>query len=369
MKKLLLISVMVILAISMLVGCSQQVSPTSSTTKSSAPPPTSAPAQPQVIELSLNLSIPPTHSRYLKAIEPWINEVMAACNGKLKITPYFAEALSPLPENYDSVVSGIADMGEMFIGAKVGRLPLSENILGTAPPSVRMKYAADIIWKLYQGSPELQKEFSETHMLFMHASAPQVVVTTKKQIKTVADMKGLKYNVSGGALPTQVAAALGASVVNMPMADLYSAMDKGVIDGSTGDYELMVARKWGDVVKYYSTMAIVPSVSSFFVMNKNKWNSLPPDIQKIFNDLGGDHAVQLFGQARWNIDMDNKATWEKTMGGTTLYISAEELAKADAIVQPVIDKYVADMDAKGYPYTALYKKFLDLAKSQIIPWP
>jgi TRAP-type C4-dicarboxylate transport system substrate-binding protein len=367
MKRLLLISVIVITVIPVLIGCSQQTSSTPATQTSSTPASSAAPAA-NVIELSFNLPIPPTHSRWLRAIEPWTKEIEAASNGRLKITPYFSESLSTLPENYDSVVNGIADLGESFIGAKVGRLPLIENLLGTAPPSLRMKNGAAVVWKLYQESPALQDEFKEVKVLFLHASPPQAVVTSKKQIKSVADMKGLKYEVSGGALPTQIAAALGASVVQMGMADIYMGLEKGVIDGATGDYELMVARKWGDILKYYTTMSITTS-TFYCVMNKDKYNSLPPDLQKIIDDYSGDHAVDLFGKARWDIDMENKATWEGSMGGTTIYLSADELAKADAIVQPVIDKYVADMDAKGYPYSDLHQKFLELAKEQAIPWP
>lgn len=297
-----------------------------------------------------------------------MKEIEQATNGQVKITPYFATALSTLEENYDSVVTGIADMGESFIGAKVGRLPLIENLLGTSLPSLRMKNASDVVWTLYQSSPALQDEFSEVKLLFLHASPPQVVCTSEKQVRSIADIKGLKYQVSGGALPTEIAAALGASVVRMPMGDIYMALEKGVIDGTTADYELMVARKWGDVCKYYTTVCITTS-TFYCIMNKDKFNSLPPDVQKVFDDLSGDHAVELFGKARWQIDTENKETWEKTMGGTTIYLSEAELAKADALAKPVIDKYVDEMVAKGYPYRELYEKFLELAQQQSIPWP
>ncbi|MBW1751056.1 MAG: hypothetical protein JRJ37_10255, partial [Deltaproteobacteria bacterium] len=65
-----------------------------------------------VIKLSLNLAIPQTHKRWVKAIKPWIAEIEKRSEGKVKILPYFAQSLSKQAEIYDSIVVGIADIGE-----------------------------------------------------------------------------------------------------------------------------------------------------------------------------------------------------------------------------------------------------------------
>ena len=73
--------------------------------------------------LSLNLPIPPIHTRWQGPLKAWVDEVEKRSGGRLKIEPYFAEALSPRSEAFESVKSGIADITECAYEANSGQFP------------------------------------------------------------------------------------------------------------------------------------------------------------------------------------------------------------------------------------------------------
>ncbi len=363
MKKPIVITLMIVLVSALLLGGCAKPSP--------APTPAPAPApapQAQVIELSLNLPTPPMHSRWLENTEPWTKEIEKRTNGKVKIVPYHAEALSPQRENFDSIVSGIADMGESGIQPQGARFPLAGSIPGLATPSMNIGNPANIMWALYKSFPAIQDEFKGAKVLFIHAVPSTRIATIKTPINTLEDFKGLKINIIGSPVVVNKVKLLNTSPVSIPNVDTYMSLEKGVADGSYADYELLVARKWGEILKHITTGSI--EFGSFYMaMNLDKWNSLPADVQKVFEEMSGDYAVKFYGESAANRSLASKKKWEGEMGGTTHYLPAEELAKWDALVKPVIDSFVKDMEGKGVPYQAIYDKFLELEKAEAVPWP
>ena len=60
------------------------------------------------IVLTFNLGMPPIHQRWVNAIKPWCDELEKRSNGRIKIEPYFANALGKRSDAMDSVRTGIA---------------------------------------------------------------------------------------------------------------------------------------------------------------------------------------------------------------------------------------------------------------------
>ena len=151
-----------------------------------------------------------------------------------------------------------------------------------------------MFWKLYERFPEIQNEYKDVHVLTVWASSPYFLITTKKQVKTMEDLKGMKIRVVGGP-PTQQMKALGAVPVLIPMPDTYQALDKGVIDGMGNAWEAIYAFKLYEIVKYYT---MIPLTASYFTlsMNKQKWESLPKDIQHAMMSVGGLEGREVLGQ-------------------------------------------------------------------------
>lgn len=389
MKKpyIVLLSAMLIFAL-VLGGCANSATPQSSSTAPASPPPvqssipststspvaspspssSSSQASTKTITLSLNLAIPPTHTRWVKLLQPWINELNKRTDGRVVIQPYFAQALSPMSQNYKSVVSGIADMGENTMDSQMGDFPLLGSIFYTSTPSVYWNNGTQILTDLYNDYPALQQELKDVKVIGLEGGNISGIATSTKPVKTLADLKGMKLNVIGAGLADDKMKALGASVEGLAMGDIYTSLEKGVVDGTTTPTDLLIARKWGDILKHF-TPFMVGGSPFYFIMNLQRWDSLPPDIQKIINSMSGTYWDNLSSQYWKNVDIDNYKEWVNTMSGQVTYLSANDLATADKEVQPVTQAFISQMDAKGYPYSQIYKQYLVLEKKYSEPWP
>ena len=327
--------------------------------------PVSSAASEKPIVLTLNNAIPPIHTRWHKALKPWCDEIEKRTNNRVKIKPYFAQALSSMAENYDSVAKGIADMAECAIGLKPGRLPLMEQLMYFCRPSVSLNKPSQMMMRMYREMPELQNEFKETKLLFLHMSGNMGFGTSKKKINTIEDVEGLKMCVIGSGLLMDKFKALGFRTVFMPMSDIYMALDRGVVDGSHVSYDLCISRRWGDIIK--NIVPITMNTPNFYmVMNQKKWNSLPPDIQKVFEEVSGEYAARQF-DAYWEAaELAAKKKWEGELGGETTVFSKEEMEKIDNMILPVISKFVEESKKKGLDLDKVYKRFTELEKEHTL---
>ena len=82
----------------------------------------------------------------------------------------------------------------------------------------------------------MQKEYGEIQPLVLYTSSPNLLVSNKREVKTLDDFKGVKFRVLGGP-PTEMAKALGAVPTLIPMPDVYQSLDKGVVDAAAAPWE------------------------------------------------------------------------------------------------------------------------------------
>ena len=226
----------------------------------------------QVIKLTLADQNPQTGWGGVEALQPWVKKVEEATKGKVKIDVYYSQTLAKAPDIWNAVKTGVADMGWCFHGYWPDMTPLADVITLPSLPIKSAEKGSEVLWKLYEKYPSIQNHFKDVHVLMLWTSHPYILITTKKQVKTLEDIKGLKIRVTGGP-PTEQMKALGAVPVLMPMPDTYLALDKGVIDGMGAPWEPILAHRLYEVVKYYT---IVPLSAVYFSMpiNKQKWESL-----------------------------------------------------------------------------------------------
>jgi TRAP-type C4-dicarboxylate transport system substrate-binding protein len=100
----------------------------------------------------------------------------------------------------------------------------------------------------------------------------------------------------------------------------------------------------------------------FVVMNKSKWNSLPKDVQKVFEEVSAEFTKK---QAElW--DQIDKEGYEflKSKGNKIVPLSPEENARWAKAVSPLLDDYVKEVSGKGIPGSEIVKFCLDFLKTQ-----
>ncbi|MBD3307018.1 hypothetical protein GF339_11425 [candidate division KSB3 bacterium] len=126
--------------------------------------------------------------------------------------------------------------------------------------------------------------------------------------------------------------------------------------------EVLKGWKQGEVIDYViESDALGYTTSMFIVMNKEKYDSLPPDIQQVFDDVG-EEWVDVHGQI-WD-DADNAGrAFVKELGKSIHGLPPEEEARWVEAIQPIITEYEASMQEQGLPGTEAVKVIRELIES------
>ena len=310
----------------------------------------------QEITLRFSTFFPPSHQN-AKITEEWCKEVEKRTNGKLKARHYAGGTLTPAPQTYDSVVGGVVDVGNIVLGYTMGKFPLSEVLdypIGIPSGSVATRMMNAYYEKFKP------KELDEVKVMYLHSVGPGNLHTRSKPVAKLEDLKGLKIRTYGPNAKMMI--MLGATPVAMPMGDAYDAISKGVVDGGLWAYEALEGWKIGEVVKYTTEIPKLCYGSVFVVaMNKAKWNSIPPEQQKIIEQINKEWIEK---QAKLWDDIDaHGKEWILKRGNQIAKLSPEEMNRWVAAVQPLFDDYVKNMKAKGFPGEEVLKFARDYLKT------
>jgi TRAP-type C4-dicarboxylate transport system substrate-binding protein len=199
------------------------------------------------------------------------------------------------------------------------------------------------------------RELDEVQIMYLHGHGPGIL-HSKKEVTKLEDVKGMKIRCTG--MAAKIVAALGATPVAMPMGETYDALSRGVVDGSMAPYEALQGWKWGEVVKYtVEDWGASYSTGMFVVMNKDKWNSLPPDVQKIIEQVNEEY-IEKQGKT-W--DEIERAGRDFTIGRGNKIVSLlqDEDWRWQKAVKPLLDEYVKNMENKGLPGDVVLRFYLE----------
>ena len=134
----------------------------------------------------------------------------------------------------------------------------------------------------------------------------------------------------------------------MAMGETYYALSRGVVEGSMAPQEALNTWKWGEVVKSTTECWGASYSTGFFVvMNKDKWNALSPDIQKIFEKVNEEY-IEKAGNM-WDFADTSARNHSLKLGDKVIPLSKEENERWAKAVSPILDDYVKDTKAKGLP--------------------
>lgn len=317
--------------------------------------PISSNAQEKVITLTFSNFFPASHKNSV-IMDQWCKEVEKRTKGRVKTTYYPGAVLTPAGQTYDSVVNGIADVGESVLGYTKGRFPLTEVI--DLPLGYKSGYVATKMINAYYKKFQ-PKEFSQVKVMYLHAHGPGILFS-KKPVKTLEDVKGMKIRSTG--FSAKVVSALGGAPVAMPQTDSYEALRTGIVQGILNPMEAMKGWKIGEVVNYtIENYGSAYSTSFFVVMNKQKWNSLPPDIQKIIEGIN-EEWIEKQGKQWDEIDKEGKDFMVQRKN-KFIKLSKEEDARWAEKVRPVINEYVSELKTKGLPGEEALKFCLEYLKA------
>jgi serine/threonine protein kinase/TRAP-type mannitol/chloroaromatic compound transport system substrate-binding protein len=295
-----------------------------------------------MVQLRFATLFPSTHS--LAAVTAaWCQEVERRTNGKVKVSHSPGGALIPGPQTYEGVVRGTIDVGETALSYTMGKFPLSEVFdypLGYPNATIATRLANAYYTKF------TPREFNEVKVMFFHASGPGILHTRSKPVQRLEDLVGMKIRTFGGT--GRFIQLLGGAPVAFPMGEAYDLINKGAADGILGNGEVLKSWKIGEVVKY-TTQNYGSANSQMFVvaMNKDKWNSMSSDQQKVIEQINQEWIEKA--SDAWN-QMDREGyDFAQKRGVKVIRLSAEEDVRWAAKAQPLFDEYVNKTRERSLP--------------------
>jgi len=283
--------------------------------------------------------------------------------GRLKIQVFGAGELIPAFEGFDAVRAGTVEMnhansyfwtGKTFAAQYFTAVPFGLNFQGMNG------------WLYDGGGIDLWNEvYAPFGMVAMPCGNTGVQMTGwfKKEIKSVADLKGLKMRIPG--LAGKVYANLGVDVKVLPGGEIFPALERGVIDAAefVGPYQdrrlgLQKAAKY-----YYTTGWHEAATVSELLINKAAWDKLPKDLQAIAcNVISEGWCQKANAEAMEDLVKNQKVIAKplpdaviKALRSETEKVLAEAVAK-DPLVKKVHDSYMG--------FKAKYDRWVEVSEEQ-----
>jgi len=198
----------------------------------------------------------PAHDKLSQTLEEWCRDLERRSSGSVQVTYYPGGILTPASQLFDSVTTGIADIGFGPMGVTPGRFPLTEVMeqpLGIKSAAMMTKLSNDFFRSFKP------KEFDQVKVLFFLSASPGLL-HTKNPVRKLEDLNGMKVRCLGGNA-AKVLKALGAIPIVISTGDTYDALRKGIVDGVVAAWDSLETLKWGEVLPY-TTVSYNAAVSS-----------------------------------------------------------------------------------------------------------
>ena len=259
----------------------------------------------------LTSSFPKSLDTLFGGAELFCRRVGELTDGKFKITPFASGEIVPGFQVVDAVQNGTVEIGQTAAYYYIGK-----DITFTFDTAVPfgLNSRQHVAWWMQGGGREAMAEFYKDYGVVGHlmgGTGAQMGGWFRKEIKTVDDLKGLKFRVGGFA--GQILGKLGVIAQQIPGGEIYPALEKGTIDAAewVGPYD---DEKLGfnKVAPYYYYPGWWEGTGmGTAYINQKSWDGLPPSYQKAIETTANE--ITLWMLAKY--DNGNPAALRRLVGG------------------------------------------------------
>lgn len=293
--------------------------------------------------LTFSSWLPPGHA-VTKSITEWLADVEKASNGRIK-SNLLAKAVTSPPGTFDAIRDGLADISWTVDGYTPGRFLLTRVVefpfLGETAEINTVAYQRIHLRHLAKAD-----EHKGVKVLAVFAHGPGSILSTRKAVRTVADLNGMKIRIGGGMI-TDLSKELGITIVLRPASEMYEILSSGIADGAMSSYEAITAFKLEKVLRY---MTRVPgglySTSFAIFMNPAAYNKLSAQDKAVIDAQSGEKLARIVGR-NWNQSDANGIAAFKANGGEVIDGDKAFVDAVQAKVQGLENAWYAEAKAKG----------------------
>lgn len=225
--------------------------------------------------------------RPCQLVEEFIKGVEERTDGQIEIT------LSSYPElgisGFDMIRlidDGTVEFGEIYSGFVAGDFPIFNitNIWGLADsPEQYLEMVAAVKEDLYR----IVTRESGGQVVFRNFY-PSQYFYSKRQLQTIEDFEGMKTRVHSPVLGDLIS-ALGADDQTMAFAEVYTALERGILEAGVTAASAGYGQRWYEVTDYLTGPFIGSFAQTFITINGETWAEIPPDLQQILLEEGVKH--------------------------------------------------------------------------------
>ena len=284
---------------------------------------------------------------YAKADQEWIDRIREQTGGRVEITPYWGGSLITSREGVDELAAGVADLSNITpIYARSGYEMVRNTptfFYGYGDPEQTL----DVYMDLWEQYPQFEADMAGVHVLGFNVGTPMHLMLREAPLDSLDDLQGLRIRSAVDYVGPL--AAFGAEGVTMPMTETYPALERGVVDGVIAPYEALKSLSFAEVIKYYSELPHARGAYPSRAMNQAVWDSLPADIQQVFED-----NIRWLSEAtlRYAIEAEEEGrAYGEEQGVAFNAVSDEVQAEYAAAFVDNAKKVAGDLDALGLPGT------------------
>lgn len=300
------------------------------------------------VTLKLHHLLGPKAPAHTQMLEPWAKRVEEASGGKLKIDIYPSMSLGGKPPQLiRQVRDGVVDIIWTVLGYTAGQFPRTE-VFELPFIHTNNVVATNLAMREMLENGMLAEEFKDVKVITLHVHAGQAIHMVDTPVHTAADLAGKKMRI-----PTRTGAwileALGANPVGMPVPDLPQALSKKVVDGALIPWEIIRPLKIQELTKYQieGHDRIRFGTTTFVIaMNKNSYEKLPDDLKKAIDDNSTVEFTKEVGRI-WTKSEDGGIQAAIEHGNEHIELNDEQLATFKTATDPVIERWIADVEGKG----------------------
>jgi len=290
--------------------------------------------------------------------ELFARQVALMSEGKFQISVHAAGEITPAFGVVDAVQQGAVEMAHSAAYYFFGK---DETFaLGCAIP-FGLNSRQTTAWMYHGNGLALMREFYRNYNIINFPAGntgAQMGGWFRKEIKSVADMKGLKMRIGG--FGGRIIERIGGVPQNIPAGDIYAALEKGTIDAAewVGPYDDLKLGFNKIAPHYYYPSWWEGGAQLDFFINTKAWEALPPTYQAIVESAAAHAHVDM--QA--NYDVKNPpALKELYAGGTKLHAFPRDLMNAAFKASM---EYYGELSARNPAWKKIYADYNTFRRDQ-----
>lgn len=276
--------------------------------------------------------------------------------GRIQFQFFPAEQLGKGKDSLQMAQSGVADIVNIAPAYITDKFPLSgvAELPGIYEGACRGSYALADMTR--PGGTLEKHEFKPNGVrnLFTAAIGSYRIMTSRKEVKSADDFKGLKLRTAGGPMD-QTAQLLGSTSIRMAGPDVLVSLQRGTLDGVF--WPVMSVKPWGidEVIKYWTPNLGVGSFVSYWVISEKSWAKLPKDLQDVLLEAG-QYATQSHCEYVDSSEISETESLVKA-GLKPIPIPASDVQKITERYADIYQSWSKSLDGRSRPGTEVLKDF------------